>query len=154
MLPARDATLRSRCALRFERTARACRRPIAVDCLAGLLARKAVSQLLAGRAAIDILHRQIDEILLAEATFRLRARCHRLRQRYGDVSLFACQYLGAVEVATIGNNIETVSAKNGLRLQRDLGQLCAIRSSIGHFVGDDQMMLSVHSNLHVIANNA
>src|SRR5206468_4825544 len=82
VLRARDAALCSRRALLFERAARACRRPIAVDCLAGLLARKAIGQRLARWAAIDILGWQVDEILLAEAPLRLRARCHRLRQRH------------------------------------------------------------------------
>src|SRR5437660_4591832 len=82
-----------------------------------------IGQLLARRAAIDILSRQISEILLAETAIRLRARCHRLRQRHRNVSLRAGQNLGAVEVAAIRNGIEMVSTKNVLRLRCDLGKL-------------------------------
>src|SRR5262249_19021151 len=73
VLPARDASLRSGRALRFERTARACRRPITVQRLAVFLVRIPIVQLLSRRAAIDILCRQVDEILLAEAAIRLRS---------------------------------------------------------------------------------
>src|SRR6202040_1153652 len=99
VFPSRDAPLRSLRTLRFERAARACRRPIAVQRLAVLLVCITIGQLLARRAAIDILRQQIDEVLFAEAAIRLRARCHRLRQRHRNVSLLACQDLGAVEVA-------------------------------------------------------
>src|SRR6266516_2257584 len=75
VLPSRDAPLRSLGTLRFERAARACRRPIAAQRLAVLLVRITIGQLLARRAAVDILHPQIDEVLLAEAAIRLRARC-------------------------------------------------------------------------------
>ena len=53
--------------LRFERAARACGRPIAAQRLAILLVRIMITKLLARRAAVHILRRQIDEVLLAEA---------------------------------------------------------------------------------------
>jgi hypothetical protein len=37
--------------------------------------------------------------------------------------LLAGQYLGAIEVAAIGDGIEMVSAKNGLRLPCHVGKL-------------------------------
>jgi hypothetical protein len=37
--------------------------------------------------------------------------------------LLACQNLGAVEIAAIGNDIETVSVKDFLRLRRHFGKL-------------------------------
>src|SRR5437588_10420435 len=123
VLPWLEAPLRSLGTLRFERAARACRRPIAAQRLAVLLVRITIGQLLARRAAVDILRRQIDEVLLAEAAIRLRARCHWLRQRHRKVSLLAGQNLGAVEVAAIRNGIEMVSAKNLLRLRCNLGKL-------------------------------
>src|SRR4029453_3362720 len=46
-----------------------------------------VLEVLAGRTAVDIFLRQIDEVLLAEAALRLRTRPQRLRQRHRDVSL-------------------------------------------------------------------
>src|SRR5262249_22271057 len=74
-------------------------------------------------AAIDIFRWQIDEVLLAEAALRFRPRSHRLWQRHRNVSLLACQNLGAVEVATIGNDVEVVSMKNLFRPQRHVGKL-------------------------------
>jgi hypothetical protein len=47
VLRSRDASLRSRCAFRFERATRAGARPIAAQCLAGFLVRIPISQLLA-----------------------------------------------------------------------------------------------------------
>ena len=79
VLPSRDAPLGSRCTLRFERAARACRRPITAQRLAILLVRIMIGEFRTRRAAVRIFHRQIDEVLLAEAALRLRARCHRLR---------------------------------------------------------------------------
>jgi hypothetical protein len=76
VLPSRDAPLRTRRAASFERAVRACRRPIATQRLAVLLVGVTMGQLVTCRAAIDILGRQIDEVLLAETAIRLRARCH------------------------------------------------------------------------------
>src|SRR5437764_9993978 len=80
------------------------------------LGSEGILEFLARRAAIDILLRQIDEVLLAKATFRLRARGHRLGQRHGDPSAIASQDLNSVEVATIGDGIEPVGLQNDLRL--------------------------------------
>src|SRR6201997_4147932 len=120
VLPSRNPPLWSRCTLRFERTGR---RPIAAQGLAILLVRVTIAKLLTSRAAVRILCRQIDEVLLAEAAFRLRARRHRLRQRHGNIGLRARQNLGAVEVAAISDGIELVSTKNLLCLRGDFGKL-------------------------------
>jgi hypothetical protein len=82
-----------------------------------------IAELLTRRAAVHILHRQINEVLLAEAAFRLRARCHRFRQSHRNVGLRACQDLRAVEVAAISDDIEPVSTKNLLCLRGDFGKL-------------------------------
>ena len=82
---------------------------------------KTIAKLLTYPAAVHILDRQIDEVLLAEAAFRLRTRCHQLRQRHRDVSLRACQDLCAVEIATISDDIELISTKNLLCLRGDFG---------------------------------
>jgi hypothetical protein len=58
--------------------------------------------------------------------------------------LLARQYLGAAEVAAIGNGFEMVCAKNLLRLQCHFSELRSIRAGIGHLVRNDQMMLRVH----------
>src|SRR5262245_2635481 len=63
MLPSADAALVASRALRFERTVRAGRRPIAAQHHAVFLARIPISQLLARRAAIDILRRYINKVL-------------------------------------------------------------------------------------------
>jgi hypothetical protein len=66
VFPSRDSPLGSCRTPGFERAARACRRPVAAQRLAILLVRITIGQLLARRAAIDILSWQINEILLAE----------------------------------------------------------------------------------------
>src|SRR5215472_9166814 len=112
VLPSRDPPLWPGCTLRFEWASRACCGPITAQRLAILLVRIMIAKLLTRRAAVHILRRQIDEVLLAEAAFRLCARCHRLRQRHGNIGLRACEDLGAVKVATISDDIELVSSKN------------------------------------------
>ena len=103
MFPSRDATLRSFRALSLERACPARVGPITVECLTFFLSCIIILQFLTGRAAIDILRRQIDEVLLAEAAFRLRARRHRLGERHRDAGLLAGQDLLTVEVAAIGD---------------------------------------------------
>src|SRR5260221_8728921 len=78
MLPPGNSSLRSGRAFRFQRAGRAHCRPVASQLLALLLVRVSVRKALAGRTTIDVLIGQIDEVLLAEPTRRLRARCHRL----------------------------------------------------------------------------
>ena len=67
VLPSRDASLAASRALGLERTALASGRPITAQCLTILLGCEAVGELFAGRAAIDVLSCNIDEVLLAEA---------------------------------------------------------------------------------------
>src|SRR4029077_8938991 len=67
VLPSCDASLCARRTTRFERAARARRRPIAAQRLAGFLVGIPIGQRLARRAAIHIFCRQINEVLLAEA---------------------------------------------------------------------------------------
>src|SRR5262249_4962853 len=101
MLPPRNATLSSRRALTRDRACLARIGPITVKLLAALLSRKAIRQFLTRRAEIDILSRLIDKILLAKPPCRLRARCHRFRQRHRDAGVAARLDLLAVEVAAI-----------------------------------------------------
>jgi hypothetical protein len=58
---------------------------VTVQLLPVLHGGEGVLQPLRGRAAIDVLVRQIDEVLLAKAAFQFSARCHRLGQRHADV---------------------------------------------------------------------
>src|SRR5262245_20456441 len=85
VLPSRHAALGTGRTLRLERALRTCAGPVVLQVLAVLLTRIAIDQPLIGRAAVDILLRQIDEVLLAEAALRLRTRTQRLRQRHRDI---------------------------------------------------------------------
>src|SRR5262245_55458165 len=62
MLPTRDPALAAGRALGFERTGQTGRRPIAAQRLAVLLIRIPIGQSLAGRAQIDIVLGDIDEV--------------------------------------------------------------------------------------------
>ena len=154
VFPPRDAALLSGRATILDRAAAACVGRIAMQLLPMFLGSERVLEFLARRAAIDILFRQIDEVLLAEATFRLRARGHRLGQRHGDPRAIASQDLNAVEVATIGDGIELIGVQNGLRLFGDVRKLCAIRAHIRHLVRDDEMALGIDRDLHIVTHDA
>jgi len=47
-----------------------------------------------------------------------------------------------------------LSTKSLLGLAGDVGKLGAIRAGIRHLVRDDQMMLRIHGDLNVVADNA
>ena len=70
VLPTLDPPLLCRRALRFQRAAGAFRRPVVMQLSPCLDIRVSPSQLLAGRATIDVLARIVDEILLAEPAVR------------------------------------------------------------------------------------
>src|SRR5690349_17475514 len=73
MLPARDAALFGRRALALDRAALASRRrPVTAQRHPMLDVGVMIGQQLAGRAAIDVLVRQICEVLFAEPALRLR----------------------------------------------------------------------------------
>src|SRR5258708_10436277 len=84
VLPAGDATLLARRAAVLDRAAAARIGPVAPQLLPVLLVHVVERQPLVVRAAINIFLRQIDEVLLAEATFLLLSRGHWLRQHHGD----------------------------------------------------------------------
>src|SRR3954453_6590633 len=73
VFPPRDAALLSGRATTLDRAAAACAGRIAMQLLPMFLGSEGILEFLTGRAAIDILLRQIDEVLLAKATFRLGA---------------------------------------------------------------------------------
>ena len=69
MLPSRDPALLARGALVLDRAGSARVGPIATQLLSVLRGSEVVLEVLASRAAVDILLGQIDEVLLAEAAF-------------------------------------------------------------------------------------
>jgi hypothetical protein len=73
----------------------------------------------------------------------------------GSVTVIpACANLLAVEIAAICDGIELLRSENGLRLLRHGGELRAIRADIGDLVRDDQMVLGLDRDLHVVADDA
>ena len=113
-----------------------------------------IRQQLAGGAAIDILLGQVSEVVLAELALRLHAGCCGLGQRHGDAGIVARLDLLAAVVAAIGNGLELVDAENGLGLHGHVGKLCPIRAAIRHLVRNDEMVLGVYRDLHVVADDA
>ena len=79
VLPPRDPALLAGRTLSLQRARLTSRRPVAAQRLAVLLVRVPVGQPLASGTAIDIIRRNVDEVLLAEAACGLGARSHRLR---------------------------------------------------------------------------
>ena len=122
VLPARNSTLLACRALALDRAGAARIGPVAPHTLPVLLGSEIVSQCLAGRAAVDILRRQIDEILLAETALRFRSRRHRFRQRHRNAGRIAFEDLLAVEVAAIGDRIELEAL--GITLWNPVKALC------------------------------
>src|SRR5262249_29018396 len=118
VLPPRDATLSSRRALSFDWAGMARIGPITAKFLAVLLSRKTVREFLTGRAHLYVLLRLIAKILLAEPARRLRAGCHRFRQRHGDAGVVARFDRLAVEVPAVGDGLELVDAERLLRCCR------------------------------------
>src|SRR3974390_2569916 len=116
VLPARNPPLLAGRAARLERTMLARLSPHTPELLPIPPVRGVVLQLLASRTAIDIFGAKIDKVLLAEATFRLCVRGHRLWQRDRNTCLLALEDLVAVEVAAIRHSFEFVGAEGLLRL--------------------------------------
>jgi hypothetical protein len=127
VLPSGSPPLPSSGALRFERAARARRRPVAPQLFSILLVRVSVLEAPTGRATIDVLIGQIDEVLLPEAALRLGAPGSSAWQRHRDAGLVTLQDLRAVEVAAIGNSFEGVGSHNDFRGFADACQLGAVR---------------------------
>jgi hypothetical protein len=58
----------------------------------------------------------------------------------------------AAIVAAIGNSLEFIDAEHLLRLRGNVGKLCPIRASVRHLMGDDQVMVGIDCDLHIIAD--
>ena len=154
MLPPRDAALRSLRALSLQRAGVARVGPVAAQDQSIFLVREVVGELLAGRTNVNVLLRHIAEVLLAEAPFRLRARCLRFWQRDRDAGLFAGEYLLAFEVAAIGDGFEAFCLQCRLRLVGHVRELRLIGADVGDLVRDDQMVRRINGRLHVVADHA
>ena len=100
-----------------------------------------VRQLLAGRAAIDIVLGQINKIRFPKPTCRLGARGLRLGQRDRDPGLFAGQEFLTFEVAPIRNDVQMIAAQRGFRRLRHRRQLRSIAADVGDLVRDNQMVV-------------
>src|SRR6476660_1722696 len=98
VLPPPDAALRSLRALSLQRAGAAGVGPVAVQDQSIFLVREAVGELLTGRTNVNVPLSHIAEILLAEATFRLRLRCLGFWQRDRDASLITGEDLLTFEV--------------------------------------------------------
>src|SRR3954470_22022680 len=113
VFPSRDPPLGPRRALGFDRTILAGVGSVAPQHLVGFFVCIAIRQPLAGRTTIGVFLRQIDKVLLAEASVRLGARSHRLGQGYRDAGLATGEDLRAAEVAAVGNGLKRVSLQYG-----------------------------------------
>src|SRR6185295_19495386 len=141
-------------ALGLERTILTGVGPVAPYPLAIFLASEAIWQLLSSRTAIGVLLRQIDKVLLAEAPIRFGARRLRLGQSYCDAGLVAGEDLRAAEVAAIGNGLERLGLQYSLCLPGHIGELRPLRAAVRQLMGNDQVMVGIHGDLHVVADDA
>src|SRR5271154_7346751 len=87
MLPSRDPAFFARSTLLLDGAGAASVGHVTTQLLSVFHGGEGVLQPLSGRAAIDVLVRQIDEVLLAKAAFQFSARRHRLWQRHIDAGL-------------------------------------------------------------------
>ena len=113
-----------------------------------------VGELLAGRTNVNVLVSHIAEVLLAEASFGLCVRGHRLWQRNRDTSLVACANLFAVELTAVGDGIELLHAQRRLGLVGHMGELRSVSPVVGYLMHNDQMMVGLDGNLKVVADDA
>ncbi len=118
------------------------------------LVRVAIDQAFAGGADVNVVLGHVAKVLLAKASLGLRPRGHRFGQGDCDTRLFARQNLRAVEVAAVSDHIEALRLQRRLCLLGHVGELGSIRADIGHFMGDDQMVLGVDRCLHIVADHS
>ena len=62
--------------------------------------------------------------------------------------------MNAKRVAAIGNGLEGLGLQHSLRLLSHFGRLRSIRATVRYFVRDNQMMLGIDGDLHVVAHDA
>src|SRR5205814_6707308 len=106
MFPARYPPLFACRALGLQCAALACGGPIAPQCLAFLFIGVAIGSLLTRGTKIRVVRGDIDEVLLAKATFGVDARGHWLRQIDRDTGFLARQNFLTAVVPAIGNRLD------------------------------------------------
>src|SRR5207244_12645833 len=117
--------------------------PVATQDHAFVLGCKGIGELLACRTNVNVLVSHIAEVLLAEASFGLCVRGHRLWQCNRDASLLACSNLFAVEVTALGDGIELLHAQRRLGPVGHMAELPPVSTVVGYLVHDDQMMVGL-----------
>ena len=138
----------------LERACAARLRQVNPHFLAIFISGEVVRQLLAGRAAIDIVLGQINKIRFPKTTCRLGARGLRLGQRDRDTGLFAGQDFLTFEVTPIRNDVQVIAAQRGFRRLRHGRQLRSIGADVGDLVRDNQMVRGVDRTLHIVSDHA
>ena len=66
----------------------------------------------------------------------------------------AGQHLVAVVIASVGQHRDLLASACRAGLPAHGGQLRPIAADIGHVMGDDQMVLGIDGDLHIVADNA
>src|SRR5271168_2267254 len=138
MFPSGDPSFLAGGASGLDCTAPADVGPVAAQHQSVFLGRVVVGELLASRTNVNVLVSHIAEVLLAEASFGLCVRGHRLWQRNRDTSLLACPNLFAVEVTAVGDGIELLHAQRRLGLVGHMGELRSVSSVVGYLMHNDQ----------------
>src|SRR5882762_5293050 len=116
--------------------------------------RKAPDRALTGRASVFVAVRDVNEIALIKQSSRFVIGGKWFGNQCGNAVLLTIEDLLAIEVTAVGKYGEVGIAN---RLPCLLGhgtELLPVVSAVGHIVGHDQMMLRIHGNLGVIADDA
>src|SRR4029453_7492207 len=98
--------------------------------------RKPSRQALSRRAAVGVVLRMIDEILLTEAAFGFSAGTKGLRHIGRDASPLAGQDVLTLVVASVRQTLQARRTHSGLRLLGHLRQLPPIRAAVDHLMRD------------------
>ncbi len=114
MLPAANPAFLARGALILDGAVLADIGPVAAQGQSLFLVCVVVDQALASWAKIDIVCGHIDKVLLSKPALGLAARGQRFGRRDRDPGITAGQDLFAIEVATVGNDIQLVCRQGRL----------------------------------------
>ena len=154
VLPAGDPPFLAGGASALQRAVLAVVLPVAPQHQAVLLARVAIGQSLAGRAAVDVRRGVVGEVRFHEHA--LLAVPGRLRPGHGrgDPIFMTGEQFGTVEVAAVGDRIELLGLERCLGSPRHRRQLRPIVADVGDLVGDDQVGVGIDRRLHVVADEA
>jgi hypothetical protein len=123
VIPPCDPALHCSGVAAFQRAVPARVGPVAMQRQPVLDVGEVVFQPFAGRAALDVLVRQIGEVPFHEAALGLGAGRHRFRQSHCDAGLIARYDLLAVEVAAIGDCLQSIGLQCGFGFLGDTREL-------------------------------